>query len=1422
MDEKKINGHLATREVLDDWTVRELEPSLVGEEVICHRADVIDEHGDSQALCRITSARWQETDDLDPIAEKALYFTAQAVENARCGVSWWDVTSEVEKRTIWVHYSTGEDTRRAVEVKDDRQTIASLRRQIEQQIACDTKIAASADAAGLLRLRLRCHGSDLDDNDTVRSAGLDEGDVIDVTPENTVHRVVSSSWFETLILLLIAANAVTMIFSAQNPEDAGWQNVETAFTIGFIAELALKWVGYGVERYLSDRWNLLDFVIVVEGLVSLIFMSGKEYDVGLSALRVVRTLRPLRAALRLPELQVIVRSLLGALPRIASTLEVCALFMLVFSIAGVQWFNGEYRNQCEYRELGSSSDADWEHHDDVSHLCGYRECPKITGLESRCGKSSLNPNADITSFDNIGISALTLFQSLTLEGWVEIMNFGQDAVHDATWPFFVVVVLFGNFVLVNLLMGVIITEYDIMHDESEIALNAREEIAKDTKNLWLMLEREQQQSNNQQCPQEAKVIVDKVKWGRAMLDYMDQGMCIVILINVICLCVDRHDPYLGPQEFSGPVNDFVTWIFVIELVVKVPSMAYLAHCDRHCIVKVLGIRKRTYGKWWAAMAYFSESLNIIDAVVVVLGIIEFAASQEVGATAIFRGVRVLRLVKLSTHIKSMQEVCATISKAGSSILYVALLLSMFIFIFAVAGMQMFAGKLNDENGIPPRNNYDTFHWAIVSSFQVLAGENWPALMYDGVRASFSMSVIFYITWILVGQFVTANLFTAVVFSHFEDLDRFGCPADWRSNSAFQQHVDEWWSDATRDDNDVTTLGCLFVDVPYLQYLPAKDKDYLRLVMLRMALHQKQPRLEPREVKVTKDEFRDVLGENEGVQQGVPRDVKIYQRNVELLERVADIKRSISQGRSGSCMRDSSESKSLCCFPRTSVLRKKCETIVNHKRFETAILGVILLSTVGLMLSGPKTNPELQAVLELVDKVVLVVFIVEACLKIVADGLVISNGAYLRNSWNVLDFTAVVVSVLGLILDASSVYGRVMRVLRVFRALRLVSHAQSMQVILVALTRSMGKVFDVAVIVCFAFLLFALLGVSFFKGGFYRCNDSNFPPGAHRDGSTVPAAGRCSDDVLFVNLESTDPYVAETSLLGRNVYLHTEQSDWVHAIVTEDMLTDDQRRVLPNAVLAGANATTGQFRIEPRQWSTPALNFDNVGEALLALVVFASGEGWPDAMFNACDMAGLDRQPIRDASPGNAYYFILVTAMFGFFLMDLFVGAIYATFLMLQKEGEEAGTGVEILLTDAQREWKDAQKSLQPKHMRPPRLLPKPEGNGLPVSWLIHRLVTTDPRDEDVAWRVPNQPSFFGKQFEMCVQLIIMLNTLVMAATWHGESQEWKDARQTLNAAFSLTFLVEVILKIVGFGPAEYFQDSWNRFDFVLVCAHLPS
>ena len=88
-----------------------------------------------------------------------------------------------------------------------------------------------------------------------------------------------------------------------------------------------------------------------------------------------------------------------------------------------------------------------------------------------------------------------------------------------------------------------------------------------------------------------------------------------------------HDPVLGPQDFSSVyVNDIVTCIFVVEMIVKVPSMAYLAHCDRFSTISVLGYRVATYKSSWSAMAYFTEPLNLIDAGVVTLGIIEFVAA----------------------------------------------------------------------------------------------------------------------------------------------------------------------------------------------------------------------------------------------------------------------------------------------------------------------------------------------------------------------------------------------------------------------------------------------------------------------------------------------------------------------------------------------------------------------------------------------------------------------------------------------------------------------------------------------------------------------------------------------------------------------------------------------------------------------------
>ena len=88
-------------------------------------------------------------------------------------------------------------------------------------------------------------------------------------------------------------------------------------------------------------------------------------------------------------------------------------------------------------------------------ICGYAECP--TGYY--CGKKTLNPNNDVTNFDNIFWSLLNVFQCITLEGWSDIMVMYQKAYTPFVFFFFVALVFIGAFFFLNLTLAVINSSY---------------------------------------------------------------------------------------------------------------------------------------------------------------------------------------------------------------------------------------------------------------------------------------------------------------------------------------------------------------------------------------------------------------------------------------------------------------------------------------------------------------------------------------------------------------------------------------------------------------------------------------------------------------------------------------------------------------------------------------------------------------------------------------------------------------------------------------------------------------------------------------------------------------------------------------------------------------------------------------------------
>ena len=80
-----------------------------------------------------------------------------------------------------------------------------------------------------------------------------------------------------------------------------------------------------------------------------------------------------------------------------------------------------------------------------------------------------------------------------------------------------------------------------------------------------------------------------------------------------------------------------------------------------------------------------------------------------------------------------------------------------------------------------------------------------------------------------------------------------------------------------------------------------------------------------------------------------------------------------------------------------------------------------------------------------------------------------------------------------------------------------------------------------------------------------------------------------------------------------------------------------------------------------QWINSQYNFDNLGQALLALFVLASKDGWVNIMYTGIDAVGVDKQPIENYNEWMLVYFISFLLFVGIFVLNMFVGVVIDNF-----------------------------------------------------------------------------------------------------------------------------------------------------------------
>ena len=123
----------------------------------------------------------------------------------------------------------------------------------------------------------------------------------------------------------------------------------------------------------------------------------------------------------------------------------------------------------------------------------------------------------------------------------------------------------------------------------------------------------------------------------------------------------------------------------------------------------------------------------------------------------------------------------------------------------------------------------------------------------------------------------------------------------------------------------------------------------------------------------------------------------------------------------------------------------------------------------------------------------VIFAVEVLIKVISHGFLFNGSkSYLRETWNVLDFIVVIIAIISLVLPeggASIGTLKILRMGRLVRPLRVLSRNEGLKISIQALIVSIPAMLKLMMIVALFFLIFAIMGITLFKGYFEECDTS---------------------------------------------------------------------------------------------------------------------------------------------------------------------------------------------------------------------------------------------------------------------------------------------------------------------------------------------
>lgn len=257
----------------------------------------------------------------------------------------------------------------------------------------------------------------------------------------TLQKLVDNKLFEWSVVVVIIISA--LLIGAKTYQLSPWVEqiilfADWAVTLFFLAEIMARFVACeNKKRFFKNGWNIFDTVIVVVSLIPI-----QDSEMALLG-RLVRVFRVLRMVSIIPELRILINSLLKAMPQLSYVMLLMFIIFYIYGAVGSFFF------------------------------------------------APINN----TLWGDIATSMLTLFRVMTFEDWTDVM-YETMSLYPLSWAYYISFIFFTAFAFLNMVIGIVVnvldqekTAYEKMLAVKKHKLTQLDRIERELKDLKKLLDK---------------------------------------------------------------------------------------------------------------------------------------------------------------------------------------------------------------------------------------------------------------------------------------------------------------------------------------------------------------------------------------------------------------------------------------------------------------------------------------------------------------------------------------------------------------------------------------------------------------------------------------------------------------------------------------------------------------------------------------------------------------------------------------------------------------------------------------------------------------------------------------------------------------------------------------------------------------------